>query len=316
MPPDPRTAGPRLIEAERKMKAGQLAEGVTDLEGIYADWPHGPPASRCLFLLALAAYQVKDRARAIRFMRGAIGEGDTITKELSARGHFNGATRRKVQESQANAYYNLGCFVHEEGETAEAKRCYETALQLDPANSQSLGNLGNVHLEEGNTAEAIRCYEKVTRLGGITAREAIYNRGLARLLIGDYARGWPDYEERHEMPMWLQEYARKELTPQHRWRGKPIPGKRLLLTAEQGFGDTIMMVRFRDAVAARSQAELTWEVQPQLLSLLRANLPDQVIARGAPLPEHDAWLSLMSLPFVCGLKRPADIPPAPYLKAA
>jgi hypothetical protein len=100
-----------------------------------------------------------------------------------------------------------------------------------------------------------------------------------------------------------------------RWRGKPIPGQRLLVASEGGFGDHLMMFRFRDMLAARSGADLAWEVPPELVTLARVNLPDDVVPQRAPLPPHDAWVHFMSLPFVCGVKQLADVPPAPYLTA-
>src|SRR5207253_6442359 len=50
-----------------------------------------------------------------------------------------------------------------------------------------------------------------------------FHRDLARLLTGDYARGWADYEARLES----REYARPRQYP--RWTGSSLSGKSILI---------------------------------------------------------------------------------------
>ena len=76
-------------------------------------------------------------------------------------------------------------------------------------------------------------------------------------------------------------------------------GKKLMLLAEQGFGDTIMFCRYGN-LAAESGADLVWVVQNSLQRLLKQNLPGPVFAESDPLPEADYYLPILSLPLKFG----------------
>lgn len=99
------------------------------------------------------------------------------------------------------------------------------------------------------------------------------------------------------------------------WDGSPLDGRRILLYAEQGLGDTIQFVRYARPVQERGGVVIL-ECQPALRRLL-AGCPgvDRLVPHGAPLPEFNVRARLMGLPEV--LDGPAGRPPAdvPYLRA-
>lgn len=135
-----------------------------------------------------------------------------------------------------------------------------------------------------------------------------WNLGFARLMAGDYERGWPEFDWRrrdnHAEPPWRP-------FPQPLWQGEPLNGRTILLYAEQGLGDTLQFLRYVPLVAARG-GRVVLEVQRPLLPLTTGlEGAAQVIARGDPLPTFDLECPLMSLPraFATGLDSvPADIP--------
>src|SRR5690606_29967872 len=99
-----------------------------------------------------------------------------------------------------------------------------------------------------------------------------------------------------------------------RWRGEPaVAGRTILLHAEQGFGDSIQLLRYVPMVAALG-ARVVLVVPPALAALaatLRPAVP--VIARGRPLPPFDLHSPVGSLPAAFGTQ-PATVPAAvPYL---
>lgn len=55
-----------------------------------------------------------------------------------------------------------------------------------------------------------------------------------------------------------------------RWEGNAKKGQTVLLTAEQGFGETIQFVRFA-AMAAQAGANVIVQCQAELVCLLRSN---------------------------------------------
>src|SRR5271157_2820917 len=72
------------------------------------------------------------------------------------------------------------------------------------------------------------------------------NRAVAWLQMGDFARGWKEYEWRWRCPEHRMRPAVQPL-----WDGGPLVGQTILLRAEQGLGDAIQFIRFAPLVKAR-----------------------------------------------------------------
>ncbi len=139
-----------------------------------------------------------------------------------------------------------------------------------------------------------------------------WNLGFARLMAGDYAGGWPEFDwRRHDdraEPPWRR-------FSQPTWRGEALEGRTILLYAEQGLGDTLQFLRYVPLVAARG-GRVVLEVQPSLLPLMAGVVgPAQVIARGDPLPPFDLECPLMSLPRAFGTVLNDLSATVPYLRA-
>jgi hypothetical protein len=137
-----------------------------------------------------------------------------------------------------------------------------------------------------------------------------YEEAHARLRAGDLARGWELYEAR------LGDIGQKKIQwrfTKPRWNGEPFPGRTLLLHWEQGFGDTLMFVRF--AAQAKALGGRVVLVAQKDLAELAGTCPgvDEVVPHLGRLPPYDLQLPLLSLPsvFRTGL---GSIPAAvPYL---
>jgi len=141
-------------------------------------------------------------------------------------------------------------------------------------------------------------------------RAAIYNQGLIDLSRGDYAQGWPKYEER---------FAANRTPPPvggPRWTGaEPIAGKAVLIAAEQGLGDSFQFARYVPMVAARG-ARVTLAVAPPLVPVMAtlAGAP-QVVRIGDAMPPHDFAVPLLSLPHVFATTLDTVPAQVPYLAA-
>ena len=105
---------------------------------------------------------------------------------------------------------------------------------------------------------AIAAYEKAISLQPDLAT-AHWNLGFALLLSGDYPRGLPEYEWRIEN----QEHRPAASFPRPRVGRRRSHGKRILLHAEQGLGDTIHMARFIPMVGQRGAALSSWNALPR-----------------------------------------------------
>jgi hypothetical protein len=130
---------------------------------------------------------------------------------------------------------------------------------------------------------------------------ARYNLALTRLRLGDWERGWPEYEARWHF---REVHRSPRVFQQPRWRGETIAGKRILLHAEQGLGDTIQFCRYATMVAARG-ALVVLQAQPAVERLLRTlavvrSGQATIAVFGAKPPAFDLECPLMSLPAVFG----------------
>lgn len=100
---------------------------------------------------------------------------------------------------------------------------------------------------------------------------------------------------------------------QPRWDGGNVAGKRILLTREQGFGDTVHAVRYAALLAERG-AEVIVQCQPPLTRLV-ATAPgvSAVVAEGSAAPPFDLHASLLDLPGLFGTTLETIPAQVPYL---
>jgi tetratricopeptide (TPR) repeat protein len=200
-------------------------------------------------------------------------------------------------EVRARALNWLGHTLVQMERFEQAAPCFEEALTVpdDPVRTaERHNNLGMVLGQLGEYEEELQCYERALAL--MPAPLTHLNLSLAILRLGNFAQGWREYEHRwgEGAPQWT---ARRSF-PQPLWGGSDISGRRLLLYAEQGLGDTLQFVRYVPKVIERG-ARVILEVQPSLKQLL-SGLPDltALVAGGEPLPEFDLQCPLLSLPLV------------------
>ena len=179
------------------------------------------------------------------------------------------------------------------GRTQEARAHLEQVIAVAPRMLAALNNFAALLQDLGEHAEALKQLERASVLSPDNP-QVRWNRALSELATGNYEDGWKDFEARWDGCENLRGAYSKPL--ERAWHGEEVAGKRILLWAEQGFGDTLQFIRFAHELTDRG-ATVLLEVQPELASALRT-VPgiSAVIARGEPLPEYDLHCPLMSLP--------------------
>jgi len=207
-----------------------------------------------------------------------------------------------------NAHYDLGDF-------AAAETCHRRAVSLDPHAAPGLANLALMLAALGDPAGALQCYETAMAIDPAYP-PAQFGRATTLLACGDFARGWPAFAARKNMPD-----ARSRRFAQKLWQGGAVQqecgrGATILVHAEQGLGDTLQFIRFAPHVAQNAGARVILEVQPPLVRLLGC-LPGiaRIIPAGARIPRFDLHCPLLDLPAIFAPSIASLAPAHPYLMA-
>ncbi|MBS0364471.1 MAG: tetratricopeptide repeat protein [Proteobacteria bacterium] len=252
----------------------------------------------------------------------------------------------KLLPGEAEAHIQCGMALLNVERNAEAVESFDRALALRPDVPEVLNNRGIALTVTGRLSEALSSFIRSSVLDGNTAdthtnlgivlkslgrpleAATSFDRALALkpndasarfalaflyLSLGEFARGWPLYEARFDVPA-LGNPARRFNAP--RWRGsEPLSGKTLLVHAEQGLGDVIQFCRYLPLLTAQG-AVVVFEVMPSLEALL-ATLPGaiRIIGRGEPAPPIDYYCPLLSLPHALKTRFDTIPAPVPYLAA-
>ncbi|HEY3898203.1 MAG TPA: tetratricopeptide repeat protein [Chthoniobacter sp.] len=230
-----------------------------------------------------------------------------VLKEQDRPEEAEAAFRRtlEIKPDYAPAHNNLGNLLGDEGQFESAMAEYQRALELDPTYVEACNNLGRTLVELRRFDEA-----RVALARALALRPnypvAKFNAAFLALLHGDYERGWHWYESRWEVPpVKMPPYS------QPLWKGEPLDGKRILIHAEQGFGDSLHFIRYAALVAARG-GEVIVGCQPALERLFRtAAGVKAVITDGNNPGEFDVQIPMLSQPLVFQTRLesiPRDIP--------
>jgi Flp pilus assembly protein TadD len=203
-----------------------------------------------------------------------------------------------IRPDYAEAHNNRGGALYDLRRLDAALESYGRAVALAPGYAEAFDNQGAVLYELRRLEEAMASYDQAIALRPDYAY-AHHNQAMCRLLLGDFAAGWAQYEWR-----WQTEQLRSRWadTGAARWLGEAsLDGRKILIRAEQGLGDTLQFCRYVPEVAALG-AEVLVEVQPGLERLLgRLDGAVRVVARGAVPPAHDLHVPMLSLPLALGL---------------
>ena len=207
------------------------------------------------------------------------------------------------------AYFNWGNTLARQEKVDEAIQCYRQALHLNSQQAEAQTHLGNLLQQKGKLLEALACFDQALHHNAGRA-ETHCNRAFLRLLQGDWAQAWPEYEWRLQ----TEDFPRCPFQ-QPRWDGSALAGRTLLVLAEQGLGDTILFVRYVLLLRERGH-RVIFQCQPPLMPLMTSCLgSEDLFAQGAAIPAFDVYTPLLSLPGTLGTT-PTNVPcGVPYLHA-
>ena len=255
--------------------------------------------------LAFALTDARDRTGAEAAFRAALALQEALIAEGRADAnlwHQRGVTWQRLQ------HYD------------EAQQAYERALALHPGHSAAWSGLGSLFRETGRIEEAQPRFARALEADPANA-EAKLNLGMAQLQLGDWARGWENYEARWagSAESQIAIFARPAC-PLPQWDGAGDAAHQgILVYTEQGYGDTLQFVRFLDTLCVRFARVALVCSAPPLQLLLDSSFGGRVLLLKQMPSDFSAWdwhCPLLSLPRALGIT-PANLPPAtPYLRTA
>ncbi len=200
----------------------------------------------------------------------------------------------------AEAASSLAFVLERQGRFEEALPEAKRAVALKPDYAEGFNNLGIVLRSLHRLDDACTAFRRALELDPKFAL-AEFNLGTTLLLAGRYAEGWAGYRQHSRV---AGTSAPGPATTE--WDGRPIPGRRLLVYADQGLGDTIQFARFLSLCRDSSQACVIVQCQPALRRTLEKCAEedelkaDFICTNEDALPRFDWHVPLASLPGLLG----------------
>ncbi len=258
---------PQLLTvfARAKEKSGEKKEAVKIYERLLALSPQNSYAS---LAAAQLSFEIGDYDRAEKFAR-MISDDD---------------------ENSSAAYLISGNVYRMKNEFDAAIESYSKALDNGVENKADIYyNIAVVYEKSFDYSKALEYYEKALEENPNFV-DAHWNKSLLLLRRGEYYEGWREFEWRKLRRDYTSgRYNLSECAK--------CDGGKILLYAEQGFGDAIQFLRFVKNVNSEALAIV---VRPELKRLFDATcLFDEVYSRDEQIPvgNYDCKISLLSLPY-------------------
>ncbi|HEY7087346.1 MAG TPA: tetratricopeptide repeat protein [Tepidisphaeraceae bacterium] len=220
------------------------------------------------------------------------------------------AAFRKAIEVGPNysvAHRNLAALLDGENRIEESAASLERALALQPRDIEGWNNLSTLRRKNRDIAGALAAANKALELGpGHPGAHG--NIGLALLAMGDYEKGFPEYEWRWRCDNFTT--APRDFD-KPMWDGTDPAGRTIFVHAEQGYGDTIQFVRYVPMLAAQGAKVILEATVPLRALLSSVKGVSKIVVAGVRPPEFDLHIPLLSLPkiFKTTLQTvPAEVP--------
>jgi uncharacterized protein (TIGR03032 family) len=212
-----------------------------------------------------------------------------------------------VQPEFPNARYHLGVALGDAEKFEDARACLTQVIEAEHENAQAQNSLGFVASQQGKPYEAINCFEHAIELQPNYA-QAHVNLGMSLLQVGDYVRGFAQYEWRTQKGFHC---------PHPKWDGHSIPDRTLLIYTDQDAGNAIQFARYLSPAAQRCK-NLILACPADLMPIFAtiSGITQIREKETIAVAEFDTYLPLTSLPHVFGTTIETIPAIVPYVDAA
>jgi Flp pilus assembly protein TadD len=217
----------------------------------------------------------------------------------------------QLHPGSAVAQHAMGLALAELGHNEEAIWHFQQAVRTNPGQAASWANLGLLLKVERQFDRSIAAYARAVAAAPSDPQIRV-NRAVALLHAGRWGDAWPDFEWRLQikgavtLPLDL-------LLPSLEEAGD-LTGRIVLLTHEEGFGDTVQFLRYAPLLAKRGARVLAWVPGPLVRVVQSVPGVEAVFTGDGAPPPFDFHCPFVSLPRVFKATV-ATVPGAPYLAA-
>ncbi|MBL8704067.1 MAG: tetratricopeptide repeat protein [Rhodospirillales bacterium] len=245
------------------------------------------------------------------------------------------ASATEIEPVSADVFCDLAIAHHRAGDPARAVAACREALARAPDHAAANLNLACILRELDRLGEAVAHADRAERIALVTGDDALladarFNRGLAKLGLGQVDAGWQDWDGRLAQPLWTR------FDPARRWTGEPLHGRSLVVRREQGIGDELFFATcYPELLRRAGDGPVVIEADARFAPALSRALPgatlhaiDTVAGRAAAMagrpapagaaraPQGDLWVAAGSLPGLVGLPDTAQplLAPLPELR--
>lgn len=289
--------------------AGKYAEGKTEIE---TGLSHNPDHVQLLLGLSDIAFENNDlptafaAATRVTEVKLGIKDGD-IFSHMNAGGSFDTS-----DDMTRNCLLGLGVSQLLQGQKKEASAILRYLLSFEPDQSEVYASIGSIALADNNLDAAEEAYTQAFCLDPSNT-VAPWNRAMALLTKGDFKHGFQCYRWRWNA---LEKFKRMALHAPM-WNGSDPKGKTILVHEEQGFGDSLQMLRFLPLLRDKG-ARVYVYARPVLHALIDGwdgadkVLPWNVEDKSVP-PDVDYVCGAMDLPGNLGISLGTIPSRVPYL---
>ena len=188
-----------------------------------------------------------------------------------------------IDPEDAIACYNLGNLYKDQWRLEDALDHYDRAIELKPDFQQAHLNRGVVLKYEGRLEDAVEAYSQPLAFDPDNV-ELRFHRSLARLMQGDFARGWDEYETRWDYDAEPRDFR------QSVWDGTSLRDRTLLVYGEQGIGDEILFAACLPEVVSQTRGCVV-ECDARLVPIFSRSFPlATIVAKGDTEPDTQSLI--------------------------